>query len=139
MTGAVPTRRARLKLGLRWLLTIVMVGAGVNHFVKPATYVAMMPAVLPAPLALVYLSGVAEILGGLGLIVPATRRAAAWGLIALLLAVFPANLNMAINELPLGGEPVPAWALWARLPLQLVLLAWAWWFTRRDPAPTTAR
>jgi uncharacterized membrane protein len=117
----------------RWVLTVFMVGAGVNHFLSPATYVAMMPAILPAPLALVYVSGVAEILGGLGLILPATRRLAAWGLIALLVAVFPANLNMAINHLPLGSQPVPAWALWARLPLQLLLLWWAATFTRRDP------
>ena len=126
---------ARLRTALRWLLTIAMVGAGVNHFIKPATYVAMMPAVLPAPLALVYVSGIAEILGGLGLIFLATRRAAAWGLVALLVAVLPANINMAVNHLPLGGEPVPTWALWARLPLQLVLIAWAWWFTRPEAAP----
>jgi len=119
-----------LKPGLRWLLTVAMVGAGANHFIAPQTYVAMMPEALPAHLALVYISGIAEIAGGLGLILPATRRLAAWGLVALLVAVFPANLNMAINDLPLGGEPVPAWALWGRLPLQLVLIAWAYWFTR---------
>lgn len=111
---------------LRWLLALVMVGAGVNHFLSPATYVAMMPVALPWHLALVYVSGVAEIAGGLGLLVPRTRRAAAWGLIALLVAVFPANVNMAVNELPLGTTTVPTWALWARLPLQLVLIAWAY-------------
>jgi len=116
----------------RWVLTVFMVGAGVNHFVSPASYVGMMPSALPAPETLVYVSGVAEILGGLGLILPATRRLAAWGLIALLVAVFPANLNMAINHLPLGTRAVPGWALWARLPLQLVLIWWAASFTRRD-------
>jgi len=116
----------------RWLLTVFMVAAGVNHFVNPAPYLGMMPDALPAHLALVDLSGVAEILGGLGLILPATRRLAAWGLIALFVAVFPANLNMAINHLPLGTTSVPAWALWARLPLQLVLIWWAYGFTRRD-------
>ena len=115
---------------LRWLLTVFMVAAGVNHFIAPDTYVAMMPAMLPAPSALVAISGVAEILGGLGLILPATRRFAAWGLIALYVAVFPANVNMAVNQLPLGHSSVPSWALWARLPLQVVLIAWAWWFTR---------
>jgi uncharacterized membrane protein len=119
-----------LKTVLRWLLTIVMVGAGANHFINPAPYLGMMPDVLPAHLALVYLSGVAEIAGGLGLILPATRKLAAWGLILLLLAVFPANVNMALNDLPLGDDPVPSWALWARLPLQLVFILWAWWFTR---------
>jgi uncharacterized membrane protein len=123
-----------MKPALRWLLTIVMVGAGANHFLNPAPYLGMMPAALPAPEALVYISGVFEILGGLGLILPATRRLAAWGLIALFVAVFPANLNMAVNHLPLGTTEVPTWALWARLPLQLVAIAWAYWYTRPDHA-----
>ena len=124
----------RVKTVFRWLLTVVMVGAGVNHFITPETYDAMMPDVLPAHRALVYLSGIAEIAGGLGLILPATRRLAAWGLVALFVAVFPANVNMALNDLPLGTTTVPTWALWARLPLQLVFIAWAYWFTRPDPA-----
>ncbi|MBL8619966.1 MAG: DoxX family membrane protein [Myxococcales bacterium] len=123
-----------MKAALRWLLTVLMVLAGANHFVSPDSYVAMMPAALPAHLALVYVSGVAEIAGGLGLILPRTRRAAAWGLVLLLLAVFPANVNMAVNHLPLGDRALPTWALWGRLPLQAVLIAWAWWYTRRDRA-----
>lgn len=123
-----------MKAALRWLLTVLMVLAGANHFVSPDPYVAMMPAALPAHLALVYVSGVAEIAGGLGLILPRTRRAAAWGLVLLLLAVFPANVNMAVNHLPLGDRALPTWALWGRLPLQAVLIAWAWWYTRRDRA-----
>jgi uncharacterized membrane protein len=103
---------------LRWLLTVGMVGAGANHFVAPAAYVAMMPSALPAPAALVYISGVAEILGGLGLILPATRRLAGWGLIALFVAIFPANINMSVHHLSLGGREVPTWALWARLQSQ---------------------
>jgi uncharacterized membrane protein len=122
----------------RWLLTVFMVGAGVNHFVSPDHYVAMMPAMLPEPLLLVQISGVAEILGGLGLILPATRRIAAWGLIALLVAVFPANLNMAINHLPVGPYRVPSWALWARLPLQVLLIWWVSSFTRRARRGFTA-
>lgn len=119
---------------LRWLLTIVMVAAGANHFRNPAPYLGMMPAAIPVgwDALLVQISGVAEIAGGLGLILPATRRAAAWGLVALFVAVFPANLNMAVNNLPLGDTPVPTWALWARLPLQLVFIAWAVWFTRPE-------
>lgn len=116
-----------MKTALRWLLTIVMVAAGANHFINPAPYLGMMPAALPAPLALVYISGVAEMLGGLGLILPATRKLAAWGLIALFVAVFPANVNMALNDLPLGTTQVPTWALWARLPLQIVFIGWAYW------------
>ncbi|HEY1552659.1 MAG TPA: DoxX family membrane protein [Kofleriaceae bacterium] len=113
---------------LRWVLTVFMVGAGINHFLSPAAYVAMVPAALPAPALLVQISGVAEILGGLGLILPKTRRLAAWGIIALLVAVFPANINMAVNDLPLGTTHVASWLLWLRLPLQLILIAWAAWF-----------
>jgi len=114
-----------------------MVGSGVNHFRDPATYVAMMPAALPWHLALVYVSGAFEIAGGLGLVHPATRRWAAIGLIALLAAVFPANVNMALNHLPLAGRAVPAWALWARLPFQALFIAWAALWARR-PAPLAA-
>ena len=119
-----------MKTILRWLFTVVMVGAGLNHFINPDPYIAMMPDALPAHRELVYLSGIAEVAGGLGLILPATRKLAAWGLILLFIAVFPANVNMAVNDLPLGDNAVPSWALWARLPLQLVFIAWAWWFTR---------
>ena len=124
----------KIKTVFRWLLTVVMVGAGANHFINPAPYLAMMPEALPAHEALVYISGIAEICGGLGLIVPQTRKLAAWGLIALYIAIFPANLNMAINHLPLGTTDLPTWALWGRLPLQLVVIAWAYWFTRDDRA-----
>jgi len=121
-----------MKSFLRWVLTIGMVAIGIFHFVRPEPFVAIMPEVLPAKLLLVYISGAFEIAGGLGLILPATRRYAAWGLILLYLAVFPANINQAINHLPLNGEHVAAWRLWARLPFQLVLIAWAFWYTRRD-------
>jgi uncharacterized membrane protein len=120
------------KRALRWLLAAFMTLAGINHFRSPDVYVGMMPAMLPAPLALVYISGIAEIAGGLGLLPRSTRKLAAWGLIALFIAVFPANVNMAINALPLGERTVPLWALWARLPLQLLLIAWAYVFTRDD-------
>ncbi|HTJ47000.1 MAG TPA: DoxX family membrane protein [Kofleriaceae bacterium] len=122
------TRRTRSVL--RWALTAFMVAAGLNHFLSPAAYEAMVPSALPNPALLVQISGVFEILGGLGLILPATRRLAAWGLVALFLAVFPANINMAINHIPLGTTDLPTWALYGRLPLQLVLIAWAYLFTR---------
>lgn len=121
---------SRGKRIMRWLFTVFFIAAGANHFVSPEAYRAMMPAVLPAPDLLVALSGVAEIAGGLGLILPATRRLAAWGLIALLIAIFPANINMAVNRIPLGSHSLPTWALWGRLPLQIILIAWAYWFTR---------
>ena len=122
--------REPVKTVFRWILTVFMVVAGANHFIDPAPYLGMMPSVLPWHLGLVYVSGVAEIAGGLGLILPQTRRAAAWGLVILLLAIFPANVNMAVNQLPLGDKPVPPALLWARLPLQALLIAWAYWFTR---------
>lgn len=116
-------------MALRWLLAGLMTFAGVMHFASPKGFVKIVPRWLPAPRALVAVSGLFEILGGVGLLVPATQHAAAWGLIALLVAVFPANVNMALHRLPLGNKPMPAWALWARLPLQGVLIAWAWLFT----------
>ena len=123
-----PPRRV-LKTSLRLLLAVVMIIAGALHFLAPVPYARIVPAALPAPLALVYLSGFFEILGGLGLLVAATRRWAAWGLVALYVAVFPANVNMAVHHIGFDGPP---WVLWARLPLQGVLIAWAWWFTRSN-------
>ena len=109
-----------------------MVAAGLNHFLNAAAYEAMVPGALPSPALIVQISGVAEVLGGLGLILPATRRLAAWGLVALFVAVFPANINMAVNHLPLGTHELPSWALWGRLPIQILFVAWALVFTRRD-------
>lgn len=113
---------------------ILYIAAGVNHFVMPRLYLSIMPPYIPYPLGMVYLSGAAEILGGAGVLVPNgtilhdSRRVACWGLIALLLAVFPANLHMALH--PELFPALPAWMLWARLPLQLPLIAWAWWCGR---------
>ncbi len=123
----------KIKTGLRYLLSAAMVLVGIQHFRDPQPFVRIVPAVLPAPATLVLVSGFFEILGGLGLLVPRTRRAAAWGLIALYVAVFPANINMAINNIPMGDHVVPPLFLWLRLPLQAVFIVWAWWFTRPDP------
>lgn len=122
--------RPTLRAGLRWLLTLAMVAIGVMHFVDPAPFVRIMPPWVPWHLAMVYVSGGFEILGGLGLVPERTRSAAGYGLIALYVAVFPANVHMAMHEISLGAEPVPTWALWARLPLQGVLIAWAYWVSR---------
>ncbi|MDI1428943.1 DoxX family protein [Polyangium sorediatum] len=118
---------SRVKVVLRVVLALAMMGVGLLHFVSPEPFVRIVPAVLPAPLALVYVSGVAEIAGGVGLLIPRLRRAVGIGLIALYVAVFPANINMAIHEIQVGDDPVPVWALWARLPFQLVFIAWAYW------------
>jgi uncharacterized membrane protein len=128
-----------LKAVLRFVLAFGMMFVGVSHFTNPEPFVGIVPAALPSPLALVYVSGFFEFLGGAGLLVPRVRRAAAWGLIALYVAVFPANVNMALNHISLSPEhPIPTAALWLRLPLQAVLIAWAWWYTRREPAAPAA-
>jgi len=126
------------KTRLRWLLTGIMVAIGIAHFANPDPFVAIVPDALPSKLLLVYLSGAFEIALGLGLAWSRTRRLAAWGLIALYVAVFPANVNMAINDVPVQGHHVPAWGLWGRLPLQLVLIAWAYMYTRDHGAKSPA-
>jgi len=90
--------------------------------------VKIVPAYLPFPNELVLISGVCEILGGVGLCIPPLQKAAAWGLVGLFIAVFPANINMAINHLPFGDYQTPLLA-WVRLPFQIVLVLWAWWYT----------
>ena len=107
----------------RYALAALFVLAGSWHFAHPATYLRIMPPPLPHPLALVYGSGACEVLGGLGLLPARTRRLAGWGLLALLLAVFPANVYMAVAHAQLG---IPGWVAWGRLPLQLPLLWWTW-------------
>ena len=117
-----------IKLILKWLLAIAFVLAGIYHFLNPTFYLKMMPPALPAPLFLIYLSGAFEIALGALLLIRKFTRFAAWGLIVLLIAVFPANLNMALNA-ELFPEFNPS-ALYVRLPFQLVLIAWAVWYTR---------
>lgn len=123
----------RLRAAALLLLAPFFVAAGVNHFVSPAFYVAIVPPYLPAHLELVYLSGLLEIAGGVAVLVPRLRAAAGACLVLLLVAVFPANLHMALH--PERFPDVPSFALYARLPLQLVFVAWAWWATRPEPGP----
>lgn len=109
-----------------------MVAVGVAHFIDPAPFARIVPTVLPWPRALVFVSGVAEVLGGLGLLHPRLRSAAGWGLIALYVAVFPANVNMAVNHIQMFDAPVSPALAWARLPFQALFIAWAWWASRPD-------
>lgn len=104
--------------------------AGLYHFINPAFYLRMMPPFLPWHLFLIYLSGFFEMALGLLLLIPKYTQRAAWGLIALLVAVFPANIHMALN--PQLFPDLPRVALWLRLPLQVVFIAWAFWLTRGD-------
>ena len=127
-----------LKRRLLYLMGLGYVVAGVMHFVVPKLYVQIVPPSLPRPELLVYLSGVAEVALCLGVLSRRTRRVAAWGIVALLVAVFPANLYMATHDAVIEGAPEgirdPSNAArWGRLPLQAVLLLWAWWYTRDPP------
>ncbi|RCJ30570.1 hypothetical protein A6770_20985 [Nostoc minutum NIES-26] len=115
---------------LRVILAVSIIVVGVTHFVVPEQYVRIVPPQLPYPLGLVYLSGFYEILGGIGLLVPPVSQAAAWGLFALFIAVYPANIYMAVNLIKVDGIPNSPWVHVVRLPLQAVLLAWAWWYTK---------
>ena len=110
----------------RAALALFFIVAGMAHFITPAPYLAIMPPYVPWPIAMVAVGGAAEILGGLAVCFRSTRRAAGWGLIALLLAVFPANVQALSTGMVVGGYVVPEWILWARLPLQLLLLTWIW-------------
>ena len=114
----------------RILLSLFWVGAGVNHFVNPRFYEAIVPPSLKDEAAgVVRWSGVAELLGGVGVLLPATRRISGIWLIGVLAAVFPANIYMARE--PEHFKQVPRWALYARLPLQPLCMLWAWKATRR--------
>lgn len=122
----------RIKVVLKVVMGILFVLAGLNHFLSTSFYLRMMPSYLPWHAILVYISGLAEMLLGILLIIPQTSAIAAWGLIALLIAVFPANLQMALN--PSTFPEFSEAALWGRLPLQAVLIAWAYWYTKSDVA-----
>lgn len=112
------------------LLGAFFVGAGVNHFLIPRAYQAIVPpSMRDHAERLVVISGLAEIAGGVGVLLPRTRRLSGLGLIALLAAVFPANLHMARN--PERFRRIPRWALYARLPLQPLMMRWAHRATRR--------
>jgi uncharacterized membrane protein len=117
---------------MRVLAAVFFVLAGANHFRDPPFYRKIIPPGLPLPMALVVVSGVCEIAGGIGLLIHPLRAAAGWGLIALLIAVFPANIFMALSTDPgVRGNFAP-WVLWLRLPLQAVFIAWVWLVSARD-------
>ncbi len=109
------------------------VTAGALHFLIPRRYEAMMPPSLPAHREAVIVSGIAELAGGAAVVPRRSRRLARWWLLALLVAVFPANVHMAVNPEQVRGldlRRVPRWALWARLPLQPLAMVWVWRATR---------
>jgi uncharacterized membrane protein len=110
----------------RGALALFFIVAGIGHFITPAPYLAIVPTYLPWPTAIIALSGAAEILGGLGVCFRTTRRAAGWWLIALLIAVFPANIHAISTGMNIGGHALQTWILWARLPFQLLFIAWVY-------------
>ena len=107
-----------------------MIPIGALHFTNPEPFVRIVPDYLPYHLGLVYLSGFVEVLGGVGLLIPQISHVAAWTLAILFIAVFPANLYQAVNNIPVAVLPHDPPLIWLRFPFQAFLVAWAWWFTR---------
>ncbi|MGH9816525.1 MAG: DoxX family protein [Candidatus Acidiferrales bacterium] len=105
---------------------------GSDHFLNPQRYLPTMPPMLPpvALPALIYISGLCELAGAIGLLMRRTRRWAAWGLIALLIAIFPANIYVALSGGSIAGLPSSRWYYWARLPIQFIFITWAWWIAK---------
>ena len=144
ITGSNPSNQRRHSWG--YFVGLAVMGifyilAGSNHFASPTTYLSVVPPYIPWPLTMIYISGVAEILGGIGLFVPdgfvfpRTRAAAAWGLVALLIAVYPVHINMCLH--PDRYSAIQPWILWLRLFFQLPLIAWAWYYTRMLRTPNS--
>lgn len=125
------------KVVMKYLLAMFFIAAGMNHFVHPAFYLKIIPPYLPWHAALNYLSGAFEILLGGLVLFPRYTQLAGWGLVALLVAVFPANLYMAQN--PQLFPDLSPKALLIRLPFQLVFILWAWWATKPDGRPQRYR
>lgn len=137
---ATPTARPPIEWPrtlLRGLAAIFFAGAGINHFINPTFYRQIIPPGFPSPATLVAVSGVCEIAGGLGLLHRPLRKAAGLGLIALLIAVFPANIYMAAAPDRIPDLHIPRWMLWTRLPLQVVMIAWVWYASRNPPNSAT--
>ena len=126
MTLSIPLKK-KFQIGLRPLVALSFIAVGILHFTHASIFVGIMPPYLPWHLELVWISGVFEILGGIGILIPQVRRFSSWGLLALLIAVFPANLHMAFNgvfiDVPL---PQSQFGLWLRLPMQFVIAAQVW-------------
>lgn len=112
------------------LASVFYIAAGTLHFTKTEFYLRIVPPYIPWHPAMVYISGVCEVAGGIGLLIPQLRRVAAWGLVALLISVFPANLYMATDPLGAGTQSISPFIAWGRLPLQLLFIWWVLWATR---------
>lgn len=120
------------KQTFRVLLAVLMILAGLSHFFADGVYLKIYPPMLPYSATMVYFTGVAEVLGGISLLIRRVSQAAAWGFVILFIAVYPANINMAVNHIHLDNIPDGNWFQAIRLPFQFVLIAWAYWLTRPD-------
>lgn len=118
------------KLILKWFFAVIFIMAGIMHFAVSEFFVRIMPPVFPFPILWVYLSGAFELGLGIMLLIPRFTQIAAWGLVVLLIAVFPANIYMALN--PQVFTDFTPTALYMRLPLQFVLIGWAYWLTKTN-------
>jgi uncharacterized membrane protein len=129
----VSSTRAKIRAGFRIFQGLVYIGAGLNHFITPSFYHRIMPPYMPAHSLLINISGVAEIILGAMLIIPKTTKLGAWGLIALLIAVWPANIHMALNPAQFADLGGPVF-LWIRAAvMQIGLMLWAYGFTHTFP------
>ena len=117
-----------MKRILLFVMALFYVAAGINHFLNTRTYERIVPSFLPFPVAIVYISGVLEVLFGILLIPFATRQLAAWLIVLLLIAIFPANIQMALNSWRRHDPQL--WIIIVRLPLQILLIAWAYMYTK---------
>ncbi len=133
-SGGVPSpeRHTQARDWSRRVLAAGFIGAGALHFIVPGVYEAVMPPYLPLHRELVLVSGLLEILGGLGLAAPSpgVRRTASWGLAVLLVLIFPANVHMAVNEVQVAGVRTDSLGWWFRLPFQPILIWWVLWSAR---------
>jgi len=127
------SQMSNTKAVMKYLLAFFFVAAGINHFINPEFYLQIMPPYLPRPLFLQYVAGFFEILLGVLVLIPRYSRMAAWGLVLLLIAIFPANIHMALN--PDKYPRYPAMAYYIRLPFQFVFIVWAWWYTKKNATP----
>lgn len=129
--------KVKLAVLMRTLLGAMFIGSGLFHMIKPAVYLPMMPDYLPFHLELIYLSGVIEIILGAAFFVARFRKPAAWGMIALLIAVFPANIHMFLHAERFPD--IPYFAHLVRLPMQAVFIWWAWLYTRVSSTEKTSQ
>ncbi len=130
-----------LRTVTRLLLAALFLLAGTVHLRSPELFLQVMPPSIPWPRACILISGVAELLGGAGLLIPLrpVQLLSGWGLTLLLLAVFPANIYMAVDDVRVNGHEIPAWLLWLRLPLQPLFMAGVLWVTGAWPANCSKR